>query len=187
MSDALSDVPGLPDADDARAVLKARARALARPAAAVTPSARRSMVVFSLGDERYALETRYVAAVSRMAEVCPLPGAAAHVLGLTSVQGELLVVFDLRVLMGIACAPPTDATRMMVLGGQRAEFAIIADAVHDVHPQDERDLFSRPAAADGERAYLLGVTSEAVTVFDGSALLADPRLYVDESGVGLMP
>jgi purine-binding chemotaxis protein CheW len=173
---------------DVRALLKERARALAQPMAELAQSASRSMVVFSLGDERYAIETRYVFTVTRVCDVFPLPGAGAHVLGLTSVQGELLVVFDLRVLMGTARPAHADGTRMLILGNKHAELAIIADVVHDVQPLQDSDLFPVPASsADGDKPFLTGVTREAVSVFDGSVLLSDPRLYVDETGAGHLP
>jgi len=176
------------ESGDVRAILKERARALARPIAAHAQSATRSVVVFSLGGERYALETQHVFSVTRLCDVFPLPGAAPHVLGLTSVQGELLVVFDLRVLMGTARPARTDATRMLVLGKKHAELAVIADAVHDVQSLSDSDLFASPtSAAEGEMQWLAAVTREAVSVFDASALLSDPRLYVDEASAGALP
>lgn len=173
---------------DARELLRERARALAQPMAALVSSASRNVVVFSLGDERYAIETRYVFTVIRVCDVFPLPGAGAHVLGLTNVQGELLVVFDLRVLMGTARPANADATRMMILGNKHAELAIMADVVHDVQPLLDSDLFPVAAASiDGGQPYLTGVTRDAVSVFDGGVLLSDPRLYVDETGAGHLP
>lgn len=184
----MSETQESSEAAHVRAVLKERARALARPVTELVESTSRSMVLFNLGEERYAIETRFVVTVARMCDVFPLPGAAAHVLGLTSVQGELLVMFDLRVMMGIPSPARADATRMMILGSKHAELAIIVDAVHDVLRLQDNDLYPLPVStAEGERPYLRGVTSEAVNVFDGSALLADPRLYVDESSAGLMP
>lgn len=179
----------LPPTDaETRALLKERARALARPVSEVAPSLSRSMVVFSLADERYALETQYVLAVTRVCDVVALPGAAPHVLGLASVQGELLVVFDLRVLMGLAQPARAEATRMLILGTKHAELAIIADAVHDVQPLRASELFPLPAStSEGDRPYLSGVTREAVSVFDGSALLGDPRLFVDDVSAGHSP
>lgn len=176
------------EVSDAREVLKERARALARPAAELAESASRSFVVFSLGDERYAIETCCVFGVSRVGELFALPGAGSHVLGLTSFQGELLVLFDLRVLMGSARPARTDATRMMVLGQKQPELAVLADSVHDVQPLDDRELLPLPAAAaDGDRSCVCAVTREAVSVFDAGALLSDPRLFVEESGTGPLP
>jgi purine-binding chemotaxis protein CheW len=190
MSEAVQAAPTqTPDpAADARQVLKERARALARPLEALVDNASRSVIVFSLGDERYAIETRYVFTVQRMCTVFPLPGAAAHVLGLTSVQGELLVVFDLRALLGTPRPAESDATRMIVLGDKHAELVIIADAVHEVQALYDKDLFPLPVpTAEGEKPCLFGVTNQAVSLFDGSALLSDPRLYVDESSAGPLP
>ncbi|HET8939908.1 MAG TPA: chemotaxis protein CheW [Polyangiales bacterium] len=173
---------------DATQVLRERARALARPIAPAYSSAIRNVVVFSLGDERYAIETRYVFTAQRLSEVFPLPGAASHVLGLTTLQGELLVMFDLRVLLGIARPARTEATRMLVLGDKHAELAIIADAVHDVQELRANELFELPAAAsDGDSPYLCAVTNDAISLFAADILLADPRLYVDEMNTGLMP
>jgi purine-binding chemotaxis protein CheW len=173
----------------ARELLRERARVLARPIAAPLTNASRSVVVFSLGDERYAIETRYVFATQRLCEVFPLPGAASHVLGLTSVQGELLVMFDLRELLGTQRPARSDATRMLILGDKYAELAIIADAVHEVQNLHSSELFDIPAAAasEGDKPYLCAVTKDAISLFDGPALLADPRLYVDEPNTGLMP
>jgi purine-binding chemotaxis protein CheW len=170
------------------ALLKERARLLARPVAPLVTTASRSVLTFSLGDERYALDTRFVHTVQRMCAVFPLPGAAAHVLGLTSAHGELLVVFDLRVLLGIARPAHSPASRMLVLGEKQPELVVIADALHEVRELHDIELFDLPASiAERERPYLCGVTGEAISLFDGSALLSDPQLYVDETGANLPP
>lgn len=184
----MSEALDVNEAANARELLRERARTLARPIAPLITSASRNVVVFSLGDERYAIETRFVFSAQRMTEVFPLPGAGPHVLGLTSLQGELLVMFDLRVLLGTRRPARTDATRMLVLGDKNPELAIIVDAVHDVQELHASDLFEVPAAlSDGDKAYLCAVTKDAVSLFDTLALLADPRLYVDEQNTGFTP
>jgi purine-binding chemotaxis protein CheW len=175
-------------ATSARDILKERARALAKTLAVQESSVARSVVVFGLGDERYAIETRFVFAVQRICEVFPLPGAAAHVLGLTSLQGELLVVFDVRVLLDIACPARSEASRMLVLGDKQAELVVIADVVHEVQSLHDHELFQPPASlGEAQRPYVCAVTREAISLFDASALLTSPQLYVDESGAGPLP
>lgn len=173
---------------DDREVLRERARVLARPVAPPVTSSTRTVVVFSLGDERYALEARYVFSVQRLCEVFPLPGAPAHVMGLTSLQGELLVMFDLRLLLGTPRPARSDATRILVLGDRYCELAIIVDAVHEVQELHGSDLFDLPAASgDTDVPFLRALTRDATSLFDADALLADPRLYVDEQTTALMP
>jgi purine-binding chemotaxis protein CheW len=165
-----------------RELLKERARALARPIKAIVHSSSRGMVVFSLGDERYAIETRYVHTAQRLPRITPLPGTAAHVVGLASAYGELLVVFDLRALLGTARPAHSESSRMLLLGEHGAELAIIADSVHDVQQLQDLEVFELPAAtAEDLRPYLCGVTSQGISIFDGAALLASAQLYVDDS------
>ena len=184
----MSEALDVNEAAAARELLRERARTLARPMAPLVTSGSRNVVVFSLGDERYAIETRYVFSAQRMTEVFPLPGAGSHVLGLTSLQGELLVIFDLRVLLGTPRPPRTDATRMLVLGDKHAELGIIADVVHEVQDLQATELFEVPAAnSDADKPFLCAVTKDAVSLFDTIALLADPRLYVDEQSTGFTP
>src|SRR5947208_3108843 len=62
--------------DRARAVLEERARALARPpAAAIQAGEVLEVILFSFGDERYAIETRHVREVVRQGDCTPVPDA----------------------------------------------------------------------------------------------------------------
>lgn len=181
MSEPIALEPGSIDAVSPQQLLKERARALARPINPTVHSVSRAMVEFSLGDERYAIDARYVHTALRLPRITPLPGASAHVLGLASAYGELLVVFDLRVLVGSTRPAYGDASRLLVLGEQSAELAIVADALHDVQQLQDADVFELPTAtAEDVRPYLRGVTGQGVTIFDGAALLAAAQLYVDE-------
>jgi purine-binding chemotaxis protein CheW len=163
-------------------VLKERARALARPLEPIVHGISRGVMELNLGDERYAIETRFVHTAQRLPRITPLPGTAAHVLGLASAYGELLVVFDLRVLLGTSRPAYGEASRMLVLGEHSAELAIVADALHDVQELHDADVFELPAAtAEDVRPYLRGITGQGVSIFDGAALLAAAQLYVDEA------
>jgi len=180
-------VPEKAGVDSSRELLRERARALARPLAPIALSLSSGIVVFSLGDERYAIETRFVHTVQRVPGITPLPAAPAFVLGLAPAFGELLVVFDLRALLGTGRPAFSESSRMLVLGEQSAELAIVADAVHDVQELHDNDVFESPAAtADDVRPYLRGVTGQGVSVFDGAALLGGAQLYVDEPSEALL-
>src|SRR3546814_4484079 len=83
-------------------------------------------------DLRYAVETRYVREVTRFADFTTVPGAPNFVVGVTNLRGGVLVVFDLRKILGIPAPGLTDLSRVIVHGRERAEFGILADAVHEV-------------------------------------------------------
>jgi purine-binding chemotaxis protein CheW len=167
--------------EQARAVLDERARALARVPVR-PPNAAESIeaVTFRLGDERDALETRFVRRVERVESPTPVPGAPDVLVGLVNLHGEILAVFDLRVLLGIARAEATDRTRVIVVGNDGDEFGILADAAHDVVTLRTSEVLAFPGALEGlARLGLSGITHDALVVIDGAALLRDDRLVIN--------
>jgi purine-binding chemotaxis protein CheW len=163
-----------------RELLEARARLLARaPVAELRPEDRIELLVFSLSGERYALETSAVREVVRFVDFTLVPGAPAFLLGVTNVRGQILPVFDLRRLAGMAPKGLTDLSRLLVLGHDREELGLLADDVSAIEVMRRQDVLDPPEelAAIG-RDLLLGVTRDATTVLDIEALLRDPRLFL---------
>ena len=168
------------DPERARKILEERARVLARPPPAEVRAADQlELLVFSLSGETYALETRTVREVARFADFTAVPGASPFLLGVTNLRGEILPVFDLRRLAGIAPKGLTDLSRLLVLGEDREELGLLADEVREVKTMRREEVLDPPEelAAIG-RGLLLGVTKEAVIVLDGQGLLHDPRLFM---------
>jgi len=167
----------------ARAVMEERARALARvPAEAPRAAEVLQLVVFTLADERYGIETRYVREVTRLTDYTPVPGAPDFLVGVGNVRGEILAVIDLRKFLGVAPRGVTDLSCVLVLGGERAEFGVLADAADEVLVLRTDELHEPPATVAGiGREYLRGVTGEALIVLDGGVLLRDGRLFIDQA------
>jgi purine-binding chemotaxis protein CheW len=165
----------------AKAVLEERARALARaPAQAPAAGEVLEVATFTLADERYGLETAHVREVVRLTDYTPVPGAPGFLAGVVNLRGDILAVFDLRPFLGVAGGGVTGLSRAIVLGGARAEFGVLADAVHEVTAVPAGELHEPPASATGAGwQYLRGVTPDALIVLDGAALLQDGRLFID--------
>lgn len=60
------------------------------------------LMVFRLGEQRYALPLEAVERIVRAVEVTPLPGAPAVVLGVIDVQGSVFPVLGIRRRFGLA-------------------------------------------------------------------------------------
>ena len=165
----------------AREVLDERARILARiPTPAPLASEVLEVATFTLAQEHYAIETCHVREVARLAGCTPVPGAADFLVGVINLRGEILAVFDLRKLLAVPEQGLTDRTRFLVLGGERPEFGIVADSVHEVRTLRTNELLEPPDSVAGPgREYLRGVTSGALIVLDGAVLLQDRRLFID--------
>jgi purine-binding chemotaxis protein CheW len=173
-------------AEQARAVMDARARRLAgRPEVAALDQL--ALAVFELASERYAIELRWVHEVARVADYTPVPGTPEHFVGLTSVRGDVFVVIDLRKLFGLATSGLSDRTRLVLLGDRTPELGVLMDrALGTIALPASHVLPAPPGVAGTAAACVRGVTADATVVLDGSALLMDPRLAIDQTE-GMQP
>jgi purine-binding chemotaxis protein CheW len=176
------DAGGALTPEQAQSLMATRAAALARATSrADVPRETIEILTFDLAGEHYAIEARYVQTVLPMKEYGTLPHAPAHFLGLGVVRGELVAIVDLRQLLHVDRPALTDLSRMIVLGTEQAELAIVADLVHEVTSLAVDELRAAPDFATGiERDYLRGITASALIVLEGRAILDDQKLHLDE-------
>ena len=167
---------------DAAQILRARAKALARPsehAPAVAPLL--EVLEFRLAQERYALETRYVREVYPLKDLTPVPCTPPFVLGIVNVRGRILPVFDLKKLFDLPEQGLTDLHRIILVEGHDLELGLLADATVGVRSIPADSLQSPLPTLIGIRSeYLKGVTAERLVVLDVARILADPKLIVQE-------
>lgn len=169
-------------AEQARAVLEERARALARaPVSTFEADERIEVVTFSLGTERYVVEARFVRGVLRAHECTPIPGGPTFLRGVVNLRGDILAVVDLKTLLGVQCQEETELARILVLGEERAELGIWTDGVDEVRSLPIKDILEPPITSTGiGRDWLRGVTVDATIVLDAAALLQSSKLIIDE-------
>ena len=158
--------------------LAARARALARPAQVADRGTGLEVLRFTLSHSRFALPTRHVLEVLRLTGYTPVPRTPEFVLGVTNLRGEILPIFDLRRALWLSAVGITDLSRLLVLGRDLPEFALVVDRVHDVLELDERTLVRPDLPERGATPYVRAVAPDGTAVLDGDAVLDDPRLYV---------
>jgi purine-binding chemotaxis protein CheW len=151
------------------------------PARRAGDGAATPVIAFGLGGERYAIEAAAVREVIRPPRLARLPGAPAFAAGVVNLRGEIVTVLDLRPFLGVPAASPSESTRLVVLGGDVPELALVADAVEGLAEADLARLAPAPeSAARARPEYVRGVTASGVAVLDGAAILRDPRLVVDD-------
>jgi chemotaxis-related protein WspB len=131
------------------------------------------MLLFSVGEIRYALPCRDVVHVLALPRLQPTPGAPGAAAGAFLYRGELLPVIDLcRLMLGTGC-PPLISSRVVVVrttpeAGSRP-LGLLAEKVTEA-----RCLASAPVQAEqGTAEYVAGVIAEDGALFrllDVSAL-----------------
>ena len=166
--------------DDAE-ILRARARALARPPEDAPAAALLDVLEFRLAQERYALETRYVREVCPLKDLTPLPCTPPFVLGIVNVRGRIVPVLDPKKFFDLPEQGLTDLHRIIVVEGSEVEFGLLADATVGVRsiPADTLQP-SLPTLTGIRSEYLKGVTAERLVVLDVGRILADPKIIVHE-------
>lgn len=93
----------------------------------------RSLLVFSLGPEWYAVDLAHLRRILRPAPVARVPGASPEVLGLMNCHGEVVCILDPRQVFGLGGNDVRMEGRLIVVlhFGER-EAGLLVDAVDDV-------------------------------------------------------
>lgn len=95
-------------------------------------SSQKSLVGFVVGDVGYALNIADVREVINPQEFSRLPHLPAEVLGVTDYRGEVVAVIDLRARFGLPGAPPTKATKWILVGTGARVVGLVVDRVTEV-------------------------------------------------------
>lgn len=168
------------------AILRARARALARRPESAEPEPTLEVLEFHLASERYALETRYVRAVHPLRNLTPLPCTPAFVAGVVNLRGHIVPVLDLKKFFGLAEQGLTDLHRVILVGQGDCDFGLLADMGVGVRAIPASRIQPVPPTLDGTGAdYLMGMTPDGLALLDMAFIFADPRILVDESPEGM--
>jgi chemotaxis signal transduction protein len=115
-----------------------------------------------LGGEAYAIDVDHVIEVAELGAVSPVPGSNDSLLGIRNLRGEIMPVFDLASVLGIAGDGLPQCLLITEQGGLRAGFAI--DEVTDVGtipPVTEETHSPLLAGAALDESALIGVVDLA--------------------------
>jgi purine-binding chemotaxis protein CheW len=171
---------GVGDPVEVRRILEERAAELARP----PESAERAVdvltvVVVTLGPERYGIPIERVREVRPVARVTPLPAMAPFWLGLANVRGALVPVLDLARYLGHHADLPADEPQLVVLHDASLTLAVRVDSVPEVRTLS-RSAFGRSLVeATSDRPHVhAGLTGDLLALLDVDALLSDGALVV---------
>ncbi len=143
------------------------------------PSAIVELLVFRLGAETFAVELSWVREIVRPPPITEVPRVADTVLGVISVRGEALPVFDLSKLLGLALAREAGARarRILILDAGQGPAGLDVDAVDQVVRMPRASVEPPPRGmADAKRAVALtGIGRLPGRLFS----ILDPGLLLD--------
>lgn len=98
------------------------------------------LVVFTLGERRFALELGAVERVVRAVEVTPLPKAPPIVLGVINVHGRVLPVLDIRERFGLPRREIAPSDQFLITRAAARTVALLTDSVGGILGGAEREV-----------------------------------------------
>jgi len=167
------DANGSEEASQAR--LHQRAQAYAAPPPKVDGlEDAKTVLVFTLGEERYGIDVMTVRSVRTISHITRVPGTPAFYRGVVNVRGQIVTVMDLRLLFDISTVDEKSAPdELIVAQANHLEIGLLAHNVEGVMTVPEADI----EPVDNIR-YALGVTVERLVLLDIDRLFEDSRLIV---------
>jgi len=169
----------LPTDEATVAVLRERARRLAEtPDDDGMGTDSVEVVIFALGVERYAFETKFVRESSPLKTLTPLPGVPAFIAGIANLRSEIVSVVNLAAVLNVSAEKPARSF-VLYLQDKAMAFGVMVDAVAGVRDISLADLHTCGASFSAiPQRYLRGLTTDGVAVLDAHAMLSDERLVV---------
>lgn len=177
------ETPVDPSRNKVAKILKERARALARiPETVRSVQGGLDILAFTLGKERFALESVFVQEVHAIGLITPVPCTPAFVLGIVNRRGRFYSILDFRKLLGI---PPTDDAdpdgAVIFIGNAEMEFGIAAVSVLGIRYVTPEELKPPPTLGTGlQGGFFRGVGRDGLILLDGDRILKDKSIFVHE-------
>ncbi len=144
-------VPGPPPVEEAQAIPE--------EAEPVEPAAvEAEYLAFMLSEEEYALKIEDVREIIRPRKITAVPRAPGFVMGVISLRGMILPVFDIKKRLGLGEAELSRPSRILVVSDRGSEQGIMVDRVTGVVRLGPDDIGPPPSVIGGvEAGYLEGV------------------------------
>jgi purine-binding chemotaxis protein CheW len=165
-----------------RTILKNRAIAMAlMPEEENLTSRTMDIIEFSLGSERYGLESSFVREVYPLKDFTPLPGVPSYILGIVNVRGQILPVVNLKKFFSLPEKGLGEMNKVIIIRNDNMEFGIVADLVEGTKTIKIDEILPAPINVTGiGETYVKGVTKEHIVILETDVLLNDEKIIMQE-------
>jgi purine-binding chemotaxis protein CheW len=167
------------DPEVIRRILHERAKALARPPERDESGESLSLMVATVGNERYGIDIVKVQEVKPLAHLTPVPHTPLMWAGVVNMRGSLYPILDLRRYLALPETEKPEDPKAVIVSGAGITAGLLVEDIPEVRRVRLADILP-PLADSGQRDVLRGVTEDLLNVLDVEALLADPSLVVKD-------
>lgn len=184
--DGTEPPPTMVDLDSLLAEISSRMMAMgslsvASPAPIPVRQAERlQIMIFVLGDTRYAVELSHVGEVVRQPMITPVPGLPSWVLGVTNLHGDIVSVVDLPHFLDLSPEPASRVTNVIVAQAADQRIGLRVDDVEIIYTFPVEEIISPPFKVSPELVpYMRGAVEREdglIRFLDCGQLLLGPKM-----------
>ena len=135
------------------------------------------LVTFRLKGQNYGIDVMRVQEVLRVSEIAPVPGAAAYVLGIINLRGNVVTVIDTRIRFGLPTTEIDDSSRIVIIESNEQVVGMLVDGVAEVVELPHSLIDAAPRVGNDESArYIQGIANlddDLLIVVDLNELLTE--------------
>ncbi len=124
----------------------------------VQTQTRRQYLAFHLSDEEYALDITQINEIIKVREFTDIPRAPDFVLGIISLRGVVVPVFDLRLRLNLGEPELMPSSRIIVCSLHDTTVGLLVDSINQVINLVDEDIEPPPGVLSGlEREMVTGI------------------------------
>jgi purine-binding chemotaxis protein CheW len=136
-----------------------------------TDAVAQQLVVFSLGDEEYALPITRVQEIIRYSEPRAVSSELPWIRGVISLRGKIVPVCDLAARLGLTSERPQSA-KIVIVDTESGTAGVIVDDVEEVMTVDPSQLDTVPAAGADFIDAVAKIDNRLVVLLNPDGILA---------------
>ncbi len=142
-----------------------------------TDTTSRQLVVFTLGNEEYALPIRQVHEIIRYTEPRSVAAESGWVRGVISLRGKIVPVYDLAARLGLPAERTGEGAKIVIVESATDMLAgVVVDDVEEVLTVDDSQLDAVPAAGSPSIEAIAKIDDRLVILLDPEGIFAGADL-----------
>lgn len=133
-------------------------------------------LTFSLGDEFYGIEIKYVTEIIGIHVITEIPEMPEYIRGIINLRGKIIPVMDVRLRFNKEFREYNDRTCVIVIDIKDVSIGLIVDSVCEVLIIQDTDIVPPPDLSKGNNRYIKGIGktgNDVKLILDCEKLLND--------------
>ncbi|CCJ33780.1 MULTISPECIES: chemotaxis protein CheW [Caloramator] len=126
------------------------------------------IVIFTLGNEKFALDTKLVHGIEKMMSITKVPNAPYYVKGLINLRGSIITVVDLKTLLNKQNKDQEE--NIIIVEINQEKIGLIVNKVDEVI-EIENDKIEKPVENNSYIKGIINLKEYIVTLLEGEALI----------------